>query len=337
MIKITVIVPMYNVENYVAKCLDSLTKQDFDNYEIWAVDDGSPDDSAQIVESYLKKYRNIKLIKKKNGGYGSVLEYAIQNVKSDYFIICDPDDWLADDALKNLYEFAQSKNLDLAISDRYNVYSETNQTEYCSVVPENLNIEPNRVYTDKVNIQKFGFALVSPHGKLFKTKIAKDLKIPHHVSFTDIVLYECFISNASRVGYLNNATAYYLLDRPGNTTTNLNSNKIKDYLICWNAMFDKFDSDPRENNYGLLYYRLYEYARYIIFEYAHVNSYKIDYLKDISSLFNKISNKKNYNKFFDLDNNKKRIFTCRMFLNNYINKFVIKFDFNRLKKKERLL
>lgn len=335
--KITVVIPIYNVEKYIAKCLDSLINQDLDDYEILAVDDGSPDNSATIVESYSKKYNNIKLVKKENGGYGSVLEYAIQTINSEYFIVCDPDDWLAKNSLKKLYKFAKSNDLDLVISDRYNVYLETKKTEYCSVVPKNLNIQPNKVYTNKVEIQKFGFAQVSPHGKLYKTRTARNIKIPQHVSFTDIVLYECFISNAMSAGYLQTATAYYLLDRPGNTTTNLNSSKINDYLVCWNAMYEKFNSDPYEKELGLLYYRLYEYAKYIIYEYAHVDSYKKNYLNDIIKLFNKVSSKKNYINFYNLDKDKKRKLICHLFLNKFINKIIIKYNFNRLKKKERVL
>ena len=104
--KVSIIVPIYNVEEYISKCLTSLENQTFKNIEIWAVSDGSPDNSAQIVKRYQKKFDNIKLIEKENGGYGSVLEYCINNIKTEYFLICDPDDWLSDDCIEVLYKKA---------------------------------------------------------------------------------------------------------------------------------------------------------------------------------------------------------------------------------------
>ena len=102
MSKVTIVVPIYNVEKYVAKCLDSLIKQTFKDIEIWAISDGSPDNSVNIVKRYAAKDDRVKCIEKENGGYGSVLEYAIKNIKTDYFLICDPDDWISDEAIETL-------------------------------------------------------------------------------------------------------------------------------------------------------------------------------------------------------------------------------------------
>ena len=92
--KVTIIVPIYNVEKYIEKCLRSLLAQSFSEFEVWAIDDGSPDNSSDIVKEFCKKDSRIKLIQKENGGYGSVLEYAIKRIETEYFLICDPDDWL---------------------------------------------------------------------------------------------------------------------------------------------------------------------------------------------------------------------------------------------------
>ena len=169
---ITVVVPIYNVEKYVAKCLNSLIKQNYTNFEVLCVDDGSPDNSKAIVKKYAEKDSRIKLIEKENGGYGSVLQYSINNIRTEYFLICDPDDWLESTALKNLYEFAESNNLDIAVGDMYGVYPEGNDyvKKYIHTFYDELRILPNRVYTDKNIIEKFSFGHVSPHAKLFRTE-----------------------------------------------------------------------------------------------------------------------------------------------------------------------
>ena len=70
--KVTIVVPIYNVEKYVSKCLNSLINQTYKYIEIWAIDDGSPDNSKDVVERFSKKDPRVKLILKENGGYGSV-------------------------------------------------------------------------------------------------------------------------------------------------------------------------------------------------------------------------------------------------------------------------
>lgn len=99
MANVTVLVPMYNVEKYVSKCLDSLISQTYKDIEIWAVNDGSPDNSRNIVLDYAAKDSRVKLIDKENGGYGSVLQMGIKKIKSPYFLVCDPDDWLEPTAI----------------------------------------------------------------------------------------------------------------------------------------------------------------------------------------------------------------------------------------------
>ena len=86
MSKVSIIVPIYNVEKYVSKCLDSLLRQSFSDIEVIAVSDGSPDNSKDIVLDYCGKDSRVKFVEKENGGYGSVLEKAIEHINSDYFI-----------------------------------------------------------------------------------------------------------------------------------------------------------------------------------------------------------------------------------------------------------
>ena len=151
--KITIIVPIYNVEKYVAKCLDSLIKQTMKDFEVFAVIDGSPDNSIDIVRKYEKKDSRIKCIDKENGGYGSVLEYSIKNIKTEYFLICDPDDWLAENALEVLYNKAQETGADIVAGDKYFVYSDDNKTEYNSSLINPGALEPNKIYRgDEVGV-----------------------------------------------------------------------------------------------------------------------------------------------------------------------------------------
>lgn len=272
--KITILVPIYNVEKYVAKCLSSLLNQTFKDFEVWAVVDGSPDSSAKVVKKYCKKDKRIKLIEKENGGYGSVLQYGVENIKTKYFLVCDPDDWLSEDALQKLYRFSEENNLDVAVADRYNVY-EGESPRYIYTFKDVSKIKPRHVYTTQSMIQKFAFGLVSPHAKLFKTKVAKNIKFPFHVSYTDFVLYVMSLSNSQRVAYLDEALAYYLTERPGNTRTDLRPEIIFYYLEGWTCILNQLNTKD-VNQYPLLILRLLNQLLFIMREYKKVTKCNFD-------------------------------------------------------------
>ncbi|ADZ07968.1 glycosyltransferase-like protein [Lactobacillus amylovorus] len=261
---ITIIVPIYNVEKYVAKCMDSLLRQTYKNFEVWAIDDGSPDNSKKIVEQYVKKDSRFRSILKENGGYGSVLEYGIQNINTKYFLVCDPDDWLEDTALEDLHNLAETNNLDIIVGDKYNIYTEKNSKKYVKSFQPLLKIRPRTVYHKREEIQRFAFGEVSPHAKLYKTKVAKNIEFPHKVSYTDTILYIMSIANASRVAYLNKPLANYLIDRPGNTMTAQTEAKIRNTIIIWNSMYKQLTTRFKVNDISSLIYFLYLEVKIIL-------------------------------------------------------------------------
>lgn len=267
--KITVIVPIYNVEKYISKCLKSLVSQTFKEFEVWAIDDGSPDNSKEIVKEFQRKDNRIKLIEKNNGGYGSVLKYAIDHITTKYFLICDPDDWLKDTALEELYSFSEKNQLDVAIGDKYNVYMDNTGTEYISTFENAYKVKPMKVYTDSENIAMFSFGYVSPHAKLYRTEISKGINFPKKVSYTDFALYILSLNRANRVAYYNKALAYYLTDRPGNTATDIRISKIDDYLIGCEYVLQQLRSTQ---SYNVYLFRIYAQFRYAFHQYALITS-----------------------------------------------------------------
>ena len=98
-IKVSVIVPVYNVEKYIDKCLDSLVNQTLKDIEIIVVNDGSPDNSQKIIDKYVKKYPNkVKSFIKENGGQGSARNLGMEYAKGEYISFVDSDDWIDFDA-----------------------------------------------------------------------------------------------------------------------------------------------------------------------------------------------------------------------------------------------
>ena len=113
--KVSVIIPVYNVEQYLEKCLDSILNQTYKNIEIILVNDGSIDRSGVICDEYSRKYNNIKVFHKENGGVSSARNLGITVAKGEYITFADPDDFLNKDMYKILYENAKNYNSDITI------------------------------------------------------------------------------------------------------------------------------------------------------------------------------------------------------------------------------
>lgn len=285
--KVTVLIPIYNVEKYISKCLESIENQTFTNWEAWAVDDGSTDNSAEIVKKYIKKDSRIKLIQKENGGYGSVLEYGAKNIKTEYFLVCDPDDWLSSDALEKLVNFSEKNKIDVLVGDKVNVYSSIpDDSEYVSSKPAwDKNIRPKKIYKSQSDIEIFAFFAESPHAKLYRTRLVKDIVFPKKVSYTDFVLYILALSRAESVAWYNEGLAYYLTDRPGNSKTDVRDSIVHDYIVGIKAIIDQLDFKSK-TDYSLFYLRLCFQIKWVLVEYARVskNLFKDKYIKEIYSL-----------------------------------------------------
>ena len=106
MSKVSVIVPVYNVEKYLEKCLDSLVSQSLKDIEIIVVNDGSPDNSQDIIDKYVKKYENVFGYKKKNGGLSDARNYGLKKTTGDYIAFIDSDDYISLEMLEIMYNKA---------------------------------------------------------------------------------------------------------------------------------------------------------------------------------------------------------------------------------------
>ena len=113
MVKISVIVPVYNVEKYLEKCVESVLCQDFSDCEVLLVDDGSTDSSPAICDAYAEKYQQVQVIHQENKGLGGARNTGMQAAKGEYLLFLDSDDSLTEDALAGLYEIAEAKKADL--------------------------------------------------------------------------------------------------------------------------------------------------------------------------------------------------------------------------------
>ena len=177
--KITVIVPVYNVENYLNKCLDSIIKQTYKNLEIIVVNDGSTDNSGTICQEYAQKDERIVYIEKENGGLSDARNAGLERMTGSYVTFVDSDDWIELDYVETLYTKIIEYQADIAVGNYYSFnesegmfYFHILGDSYYEKVYDNVSIFENLYESQEMN----SFALISAWGKLYKARLFDHLR-----------------------------------------------------------------------------------------------------------------------------------------------------------------
>ena len=177
--KITVIVPVYNVENYLEKCLDSLINQTYKNLEIIVINDGSTDNSGEICQEYAQKDNRIVYIEQGNAGLSAARNTGLDNMSGDYVTFVDSDDWIEQDYLETLYKKIVEYQADIAVGNYYSFnesegmfYFHILGDSYYEKVYDNVSIFENLYESQEMK----SFALISAWGKLYKAGLFEQLR-----------------------------------------------------------------------------------------------------------------------------------------------------------------
>lgn len=252
--KVSVIVPVYNVERYLDKCLDSLAHQTLKDIEIIIVNDGSPDHSEDIIKKYTKKYQNFKYYKKENGGLSSARNYGIKYASGDYIAFLDSDDYVKYDMYEKMYLKAVSNNYDLVVCDINYLYP--NKTIRVS----------SGIKEDTQNIKK-AYLTIHPAAwnKLFKKELFNNnIYFKEGIWFEDVEFIYRMLPFIKSIGVILEDFNQYV-QREGSITSSV-SPKIYDYVSNMNGIIDFYkereiyDEYKRELEY--VYVR-YLYATFI--------------------------------------------------------------------------
>lgn len=124
---VSVLMPIYNASKYLGQALDSVTKQTLSNIEIICINDGSTDNSLEIIRKYAEQDNRISIINKSNSGYGDSMNHGLNVAKGEHVAILEPDDWYEPNMLKTLYQLAAKHNLDVVKGDFYQYSNQTKQ------------------------------------------------------------------------------------------------------------------------------------------------------------------------------------------------------------------
>lgn len=185
--KVSIIVPIYNVEKYLPKCIESIINQTYKNLEIILVDDGSPDNCAKICDEYAKKDNRIKVIHKPNGGVSSARNAGLDIATGEYIGFVDPDDFIAPEMYEQMLEAIKTANADLAICG-YDYFDEDGNLDKKRL----YEIRETEILTRKEVIRRFSdMPPTIRHGvvnKLFKSELLS-LKFKEGLHSSEDVLF----------------------------------------------------------------------------------------------------------------------------------------------------
>lgn len=211
-ILVSIIVPVYNVENYIRRCLDSIVKQTYKNIEVILVDDGSPDSSGEICEDYAKRYPFIKVIHQKNQGQSSARNNGTKMAKGDYVTYIDSDDFVTPDYVE--YLMGLLNRYDADVSTTTFVYQYDNKPIKPCKKETNVECLSPLEAIRRMNYGKGITAAACP--KMYKRDLV--LKYPYPVGriYEDVATIYKILGESNRV-VVGNQQIYYWIQHPGST------------------------------------------------------------------------------------------------------------------------
>lgn len=204
---VTVIVPVYKVEQYLDNCINSIVKQTYENIEIFLVDDGSPDNCPKICDEWARKDKRIKVIHKENGGQGSARNVALDQAKGRFISFIDSDDSVKEDYIEFLYKLIKDNDLDISVCN-YELYGENGAFL--------RNRRSGTGYLELNNIEAIeslwiqGPVNIGPWAKMYKRELWNSIRFKECFS-EDFATMHFVFEKAKKVGYSHEAKLNYLV------------------------------------------------------------------------------------------------------------------------------
>lgn len=235
---VSVIVPVYNIENYVSKCVDSIIGQSYKEVEIILVDDGSTDSSPMICDEYSELYNNIFTIHKKNGGLSDARNTGVKIAKGKYISFVDGDDYIDKDYLLNLVISIESHHADIAVGIIYRDYKSKIELLDSNHFQKEIVFERSQALRF---LASEGKITTCAWDKLYRKELVPWLCFPKGKLFEDKYIMHLVFSNCKRITMSPNAR-YYYVTRTGSITNSKFNHKMMDNLDAASKRLEYYES-----------------------------------------------------------------------------------------------
>ena len=282
----SIIIPIYNTENHLDKCLASISNQQFADFECILIDDGSTDNSPNICDEWAAKDNRFVVIHKKNAGVSAARNDGIGKAKGEHILFIDSDDWINDNYITEM--FGHSIGADLTISGQIREYGNNvqkvfkpNKTETFSIIPEN---SATFTYLCK------NWLLYAPHEKLYKRSIIErnHIRFQEGCSYGEDLLFNFeYLNHVDTISTIDDAYYHYRMGEES-LSTRFRAKQFEEDYGQWKVLASFFQRKGLWNNDSkpYLYKRLWGIVYDGIFLYPQFNNNNVSssYLKDILNI-----------------------------------------------------
>ena len=295
---ISIIVPVYNTEKYLEKCICSIISQTYKNIEIIIVNDGSTDNSKRICEKYEKKDNRIKLINKENGGQGSAKNIGIDYATGNYIGFVDSDDYIDEDMYETLYNLCVKNDADISMVAFNKVID--------GKVMKTMDFGGETIVFDKFNAMKellLDREIKSYNwNKLYKKELFEGIEFSEKLKYEDIDINVKLFEKINKFTY-KKIPKYYYVQRNNSIVNCKSYDNLKDYVTVtkqrYEYLYNKYEEIEKYNAMGFIANMTIIYKNAIVY--------------DIPELYNDF--KENYELFIELTEKYQK--DCLWELNNY--------------------
>lgn len=264
---ISVIVPCYNLAQYTRKCIDSILNQTYRNLEVIVVDDGSTDETPQILQEYAENDARIVFIQQKNQGAGIAINYAISIAKGEYITFVDNDDWIEKSMYEKLYAALIDNQADMAVCNYNLVYEE--HTEFCYSKMRN---EVVNVYDDVYGYFSRYCACPKPNNytwtRLYRAEIIRnsDVRFEYFPMGADTLFNFKLLPLLKRVAFVEDGLYNYVQRKSSSVYTSAKKHNIAQvYADGFEALADYYEERGYKEFCGVLSIHAYTRLRSIYF------------------------------------------------------------------------
>ncbi|MBX9185755.1 MULTISPECIES: glycosyltransferase [Clostridium] len=266
---ISIIVPIYKVEKYLERCINSILNQNFSNFELILVDDGSPDDCGKICDEYKRIDNRIKVIHKKNEGLSAARNSGIEVAIGDYIAFVDADDFINRDMYRVLYENAIKSQADISICNFEYIYEQSQVNENSIVL-----VKPIESYDKNESLKKLysneKIQFIVAWNKIYKRELFLDIRYDYGKCHEDEFIIHKLLFKANRVVYTSTKLYYYLQRNESIMKSSFSVNRV-DILEALENRMEFFRS---EKMMDLEYKTQNSYLNYF-FNYYYKIKYKL--------------------------------------------------------------